>query len=107
LIESAFPLASWMQWDGHDYFKLPPAKTFIVKRCAEPAGHEMSQVNLTAVLKIMDDLGDDTAATVRGHCCIKVNCAMGAVGTCERGRNRAIEGLGTLLAKRRNDTHGF
>jgi hypothetical protein len=67
----------------------------------------MSQVNLTAVLKIMDDLADDTAATVRGHCCIKVNCAMGAVGACERGRNSAFEGLGASLTKRRNDMHGL
>jgi hypothetical protein len=67
----------------------------------------MSQVNLTPVFKIVNDLANDAAAAVRGHRCIKINFAMGAVGTCERGRNRAIEGLGTLLAKRRNDTHGF
>ena len=107
MIESAFPLSSRVQWHGHDYIKLAFAKTVIVKRCAEPACHEMSQVNLMAVLKIMDDLADDTAATVRGHCCIKVNCAMGAVGTCERGRNGAFERLGALLTKRRNDTDGF
>src|SRR4029077_6654314 len=105
LIESAFPLASWMQWHRHDHVKLAPAQALVVKRCAEPACHEMSQVNLTAVLKIMDDLADDTAATVRGHCCIKVNCAMGAVGACERARNGAFEGLGALLTKRRNDMH--
>src|SRR2546421_5729905 len=67
----------------------------------------MSQMNLTAVLKIMNDLADNTAAAVCGHCCIKVNCAMGAVGTCEHGRNSAIEGFGALLTKRRDDTHGF
>src|SRR5437870_11758904 len=96
-----------MQWHRHDYVKFASAKTLIVKRCAEPACHEMSQMNLTAVLKIMDDLADNTAAPVRGHCCIKVNCAMGAVGTCERGRNSAFEGLGALLTKRRNDAHGL
>ena len=32
---------------------------------------------------------------------------MGAVGAPERGRYSAFEGLGTLLAKWRNDTHGF
>jgi hypothetical protein len=67
----------------------------------------MSQVDLTAVLKIMNDLADNTAPSVRGHCCIKVNCAMGAIGACERGRNSAFEGLGALLTKRRNDTHGL
>ena len=67
----------------------------------------MPQVNLTAVLKIVNDLADDTAASVRGHCCIKVNCAMRAIGACERGRNSAFEGLGALLTKRRNDTHGL
>jgi hypothetical protein len=96
-----------MQWDGHDYVELTPAKTFIVKRCAEPACYEMSQVNLTPVLKIVNDLANDTAAAVRSHRCIKVNFAMCAVGACEHGRNSAFEGLGTLLAKWRNDTHGF
>jgi hypothetical protein len=96
-----------MQWDGHDYVELAPAKTFIFKRCAEPTCHEMSQVNLTPVLKIVNDLANDTAAAVRGHSCIKVNFAMRTVGACERGLNSAFEGLGTLLAKWRNDTHGF
>jgi hypothetical protein len=67
----------------------------------------MSQVNLTAVLKIMNDLANDTAAAVRGHCCIKVNCAMSAVGARERGRNSAFEGLGALPTKRRNNTRGL
>src|SRR4029077_1273366 len=107
LIEPAFPLASRVQWHRHDHVKWAPAQTLVVKRCAEPACYEMSQVNLTAVLKIMDDLADDTAATVRGHRCIKVNCAMGAVGACERAPNSAFEGLGALLTKRRHDTHSL
>jgi hypothetical protein len=81
-----------MQWHRHDHVKFASAKTLIVKRCAEPTCHEMSQVDLTAVLKIMNDLADNTAPSVRGHCCIKVNCAMGAIGACERGRNSAFEG---------------
>src|SRR6266496_3234791 len=96
-----------MQWDGHDNVKLTPAKAFIVERCAEPACHEMSQVNLTPVLKIVNDLANDSVAAVRSHRCIKVNFTVSAVGTCELGCNRAFEGLGTLLAKWRNDTHGF
>src|SRR5437762_12018554 len=67
----------------------------------------MSQVNLAAVLKIVNNLADDTAAAVRCHCCIKVNCAMGTVGACERGRNRAFERFGASLTKRRNDTDGL
>jgi hypothetical protein len=96
-----------MQWDGHDYVKYTPAKTFIVKRRVEPTRHEVSQVNLMPVLKIVNDLANDTAAAVCGHRSIKVNFAMGAVGTSERGRYSAFEGLGTLLAKGCNDTHGF
>jgi hypothetical protein len=96
-----------MQWHRHDYVKLASSETLIVKRCPEPACHEVSQMNLTAVLKIMDDLSDDTAAAVRGDCCIKVNCAMSTVGACERGRNRAFEGLGALLTKRRNNAHSL
>ena len=96
-----------MQWDGHYYVKFTPAKTFIVKRSIEPTRHEVPQVNLTPVLKIVNDLANDTAAAVCGHRCIKVNFAMGAIGASERGRDSAFEGLGTLLAKGRNDTHGF
>src|SRR4029453_12129473 len=107
LIESAFPLASWMQWHGHDDVKFAPAKTFIVKRRAKPTRHQMSQVNLTPILKVVNDLANNTAATVRSHCCIKVNFAMSAVGACERGRNCAVERLGALLAKWRVDAHGF
>src|SRR5205823_12181259 len=96
-----------MQWHRHDHVELAPSETLIVKRCVEPTCYEMSQMNLTAVLKIMNDLADNTAAAVCGHCCIKVNCAMGAVGTCEHGRNSALEGFGALLTKWCDDTHGF
>jgi hypothetical protein len=96
-----------MQWDGHDYVKFTPANTFIVKRRTEPMRHEMSQMNLTPILKIMNDLPNDTAAAVCGHCRVKVNFAMGAVGASERSRYGAFEGLGTLLAKWCNDAHGF
>ncbi len=96
-----------MQWDGHDDIKFTPAKTFIVKRRIEPTRYEMSQVNLTAVLKVVNDPANDTAAAVCGHRCIKVNFAMGAVGASERRRYSAFEGLRTLLAKGCNDTHGF
>jgi hypothetical protein len=96
-----------MQWDGHNDVKMTPAKTFIVKCRIEPARHKMSQMNLTAVLKIVNDLANDTAAAVCGHRCIKVNFAMGAIGASERGRDSAFEGLGTLLAKWWDDTHGF
>ena len=84
-----------------------PRRRSSSQRCAEPACHEMSQMNLTAVFKIVDDLANDTAAAVCGHRCIKVNCAMGAVGAGERAGNSAFEGLGALLAKWRNDTHGL
>jgi hypothetical protein len=96
-----------MQWDGHDYVKFTPAKTFIVKRPIEPARHEVAQVNLMPVLKIMNDLANDTTTAVCGHRCIKVNFAMGAIGASECGCYSAFEGFRTLLAKWRNDTHGF
>src|SRR5207302_2554593 len=96
-----------MQWHGHDDVELPPAKTFVVKRCAEPTCHEMSQVNLTPVLKFVYDLANNTPPTVRGHRCIKINGAMGAVGAGERGCDSPFEGLRALLAKRRNNTDGL
>ena len=105
MIESTFPLASWMQWHGHDYVELAPLEAFIVKRRAEPARHEMSQMNLSRVLKVVNDLSDDTAAAIRRRRCIKVNGAMSAVRARERGRNRAFEWLGALLTKRCNDSY--
>jgi len=96
-----------MQWDGHDYVKLTSAKTFIVKRCPKPTCHQVPQVNLTPVLKIVNDLANDTAAAVRSHRCIKVNFAMGAVGACESCPNSAFEGLGAFLAKWRDDADGL
>src|SRR6266498_5946858 len=77
-----------MQWYRHDHVELASSETLIVKRCAEPTCHETSQVNLTPVLKVVNDLANNTAAAVRGHCRIEVDCAMRAVGACERGRNR-------------------
>ncbi|HEU5313868.1 MAG TPA: hypothetical protein VFU08_08580 [Candidatus Udaeobacter sp.] len=67
----------------------------------------MSQVNLAPVLKVVNDLADDTATAERGYGCIKVNRAMGAIGARERVRDSAFERLGALLAKRRNDAHGL
>jgi hypothetical protein len=96
-----------MQWHRHDYVEMKSAKTFIVKRCAKPARYEMSQVNLTAVLKIMNNLTDDAATAVRGHRCIKVNCAVGTVRTGKSGRNSALEGLRALPTKRRNYSCGL
>src|SRR5438552_17403398 len=96
-----------MQWHRHDHVELAPSETLIVKRCVEPTCYEMSQMNLTAVLKIVNDLPDNTAAAVCGHCCIKVNCVMVSVGTCERRRNSAFEGLRAFLTKRHDETEGF
>src|SRR5581483_306211 len=94
-----------MQWNRHDYVELAPSKTFIVKRCAEPACHQMSQMNLTSVLKFVNDLANNTPATVRSHRCIKVNRTVRAVRACEHTRNSAFKGLGALLTKRCNDPH--
>src|SRR6266498_1634770 len=88
-----------MQWYRHDHVELASSETLIVKRCAEPTCHETSQVNLTPVLKVVNDLANNTAAAVRGHCRIEVDCAMRAVGACERGRNGPLEGFGALLTE--------
>jgi hypothetical protein len=105
LIKSAFPLPSWMQWHGYNYVELATAQALVLERCAEPMRHEMSQMNLMPVLKVVDDLADDPATPVCCHCCIEVNRAMGTVGACERARNSSFEGFGALLTKRRNDAH--
>src|SRR5262245_21970373 len=83
------------------------AKAIIIKCRTKPACQEMSQVNLAPVLKVVNDLADDAATTVRGNSGLKVDRAMRAVGACENTGNGPFKWLGTLLAKRRNDTHGF
>jgi hypothetical protein len=96
-----------MQRHRNDHVEFASTKAVIIKRRIKPACHEMSQVNLAPVLKVMYDLADDAATAVRGHRGIKVERAMRTVGACERARNGTFERLGALLAKRRNDAHGL
>src|SRR5262249_55043921 len=107
LIESAFPLASWMQWHGNNQVEFTSAKAFIIKCRTKPARDEMSQVNLAPVLKVVNDLADDSATAVRGNRGVKVNRAMSTVSACECARDSTFERLGALLAKRRNDAQGL
>jgi len=79
----------------------------IIKCRTEPARHEMAQVNLAPVLKVMNDLADDTAAAVCGHGCIEVNRAVGTVGACKRAGDGTFERFGAFLAKRCSDADGL
>jgi len=71
-------LASRVQWHGHDYVKFAAAKDAHRQALRRATVHEMSQVN-GAVLKVMDDLADDTGGPVCRHLLHQRNCAMGAV----------------------------
>src|SRR5438034_2414141 len=65
----------------------------------------MTQIDLTPVLKVMNDVADDPATAICGNSGIEMNRAMGAVCAGKRVRNRALERFGAFLAKRRNNAH--
>jgi len=67
----------------------------------------MTQINLTPVLKGVNDLADDPATAISCDGCIEMNRAMGTVGACKRVRDCAFKWLGALLAKRCDNADGF
>src|SRR5207249_10947165 len=67
----------------------------------------MTQVNLTPVLKGVNDLADDPATAIGGDGRIEINGAVGTVGACKRARDCAFKWFGALLAKRRDHAAGL
>jgi hypothetical protein len=53
----------------------------------------MTEVNLTVVLKFVDDVANDSASAVRGDRCVEVNRAMGTVRAAKRSVDGTFEGL--------------
>jgi hypothetical protein len=69
------------------------AQPFIVERSAKPASYKMTQVDLAVVFEFMDDVANDTAATVCGDRCVKINRAMRTVRARKGGVDGTFEGL--------------
>ena len=63
LVKTAFSLPGWMQWHRNDNIESQVANPLVI-RCLEPARHEVTQVNLTPVFKLVNDLADDAATSV-------------------------------------------
>jgi len=103
LVKSTFQLPGGVQGDWNQYIKVVSAQPFVIQRSTEPARYEMAQMNLPPVFKFMNDMTDDPATAVCGHCGFEMKCAMGTVRTRERARDRTFERFGAFLAKRRDD----
>src|SRR6266446_10366915 len=96
-----------MQRHWNDNFKSVGAKPGIIEGCAEPACHQMTQIDVAAVFKIVNNLADDPATAIGGHRSVKLNCAMGAVRTRKLTDNCAVKRFRTSCTKRRNNTRGL
>src|SRR6266545_2139805 len=94
-----------MQRHRDDKIEAATPQPCVVQRCAEPARHEMTQVNLATVLKVVNNLANNPATAVGGNGRIEVNGAMGAIGAGEFTGDRAFERFGAFLAKRRNNAY--
>jgi hypothetical protein len=79
------------------------AQPFIIKRSEKPAPYKMTQMHLTVVFELVDDVSNYTAAAVCGDGCVKIDCAMRTVRAAERSGNGAFKGLRTCFAKWRRD----
>src|SRR4030095_9554633 len=73
----------------------------------EPARYQMSQVNLARLFKFVNHMTNNPATSICRHGCVEVKSAMRAIGTGERARDRAFEGFGAFLTKRRRDADSF
>jgi len=63
----------------------------------------MTEMDLAPVLKVMDDLANDSAAAIRRDSSVKMNRAMSAVRANKGAGNCAFERFGAFPAKGRDD----
>src|SRR5438552_16121617 len=96
-----------MQRHCNDNVKSVAPKPRIIERCAEPACNKMAQIDLAAVFKFVNNFADDPATAIGGDRSVKMNCAMGAVRTCERADNRTLKRFRASCTKRWNDADHF
>src|SRR5262249_54948532 len=83
--------------------ELVAAQPIIIQRSTEPPRYKMTKVDLAVVFELMNNVANDTAATVCGDRSGKINCAMRAIRTAKHSVDGAFEGLLTCLTKWRPD----
>src|SRR5438034_10813628 len=67
----------------------------------------MTEMDLAPVLKVMDDLANDSATAIRRDRSVKMNRAMSAVRANKGAGNCAFERFRTFPAERRDDARGL
>src|SRR5437773_9075975 len=67
----------------------------------------MTEMDLAPVLKVMDDLANDSATAIRRDSSVKMNRAMSAVRANKGAGNCALERFGAFSAERRDDARGL
>src|SRR5438093_12567923 len=67
----------------------------------------MTKMDLAPVLKVMDDLANDSATAIRRDRSVKMNRAMSAVRANKGAGNCAFERFRTFPAERRDDARGL
>src|SRR5260370_32062132 len=96
-----------MQRHWNDNVKSMAAKPGIIEGRAEAACHQMAQIDLAAVFKIVNNLTDDPATAIGGSRSVKMNFAMGAVRTRKLTDNCAFKRFRASCTKRRNNARGL
>src|SRR5438874_12239475 len=67
----------------------------------------MTEMDLAPVLKVMDDLANNSATAIRRDSSVKMNRAMSAVRANKGAGNCAFERFGAFSAERRDDARGL
>src|SRR3989442_15296170 len=67
----------------------------------------MTEMDLAPVLKVMDNLANDSATAIRCDRSVKMNRAMSAVRANKGAGNCAFERFGAFPAERRDDARGL
>src|SRR5205809_7430423 len=67
----------------------------------------MTEMDLAPVLKVMDNLANDSATAIRRDSSVKMNRAMSAVRANKSAGNCAFERFGAFPAERRDDARGL
>jgi len=82
-----------MQRHRHDDVELLTAQPFIIERSTKPTRYKMTQMDLAIVFEFVNDVANDTAATVRGDSGVEVDRAMRTICAAKRSVDRAFERL--------------
>src|SRR5437016_4681410 len=96
-----------MQRHWNDNVKSVAMKPGIIESYTEPACHQMAQIDLAAVFKIVNNPTDRSTTAIGGHRSVKMNFAMGAVRARKLTDNCAFKRFRAFCTKRRNNALGL